>query len=53
MYMCTCVHIFCTIFNLSPPFPTTSPIPLVPTPFSLIFLKLSYYPHFQHKRGLE
>jgi hypothetical protein len=28
---CIYIHIFCTIFTLLPPFPATSPIPLVPT----------------------
>jgi hypothetical protein len=32
LHLHTCVHIFCTIFTLLPPFPTTSTLFLVPTP---------------------
>jgi hypothetical protein len=31
LHLHSCIHIFCTIFNLLPSFPATFPFPLVPT----------------------
>jgi hypothetical protein len=37
-----CVHIFCTVFTLLPPFPATNSLPLVPT-FIYLFIYLFIY----------